>query len=55
MISGKVNASREARIEITVVGSDQQQTVSAIIDTGFTGFLTLPVQLTQVRQLAGKK
>jgi clan AA aspartic protease len=44
MINGAVNAFREARVEITVIGLNGQQTLSAIIDTGFTGFLTLPEQ-----------
>lgn len=43
MISGVVNADREAVIRLTVGGpSGQQQEIEAIIDTGFTGYLTLP-------------
>jgi clan AA aspartic protease len=43
MITGVVNANREAIIRLVVTGpSGQQQNTEAIIDTGFTGFLTLP-------------
>ena len=42
MISGTVNVNREAMIQIAVVGDNKQlRSVRAIIDTGFTGDLTL--------------
>lgn len=53
MITGVVNANREATIHLLAHGpSGQQQEVEAIIDTGFTGFLTLPPVLVQELDLA---
>ena len=46
MIIGVVNANREATIRLVVHGADRQtQEIEAVIDTGFTGFLTLPSSL----------
>ena len=46
MISGFMNTSLEAIIRLVVYGMDgQEREVEAIIDTGFTGFLTLPSTL----------
>jgi clan AA aspartic protease len=42
MITGVVNAEGEATIRLTVLGPSGQQAVEAVIDTGFSGFLTLP-------------
>jgi clan AA aspartic protease len=43
MIIGKVNTNREAIITLTVLGANQQrQEITAVVDTGYTGFLTLP-------------
>ncbi len=43
MIIGNVNSRREAIIQLGVLGeNDQRQGVKAAIDTGYTGFLTLP-------------
>jgi clan AA aspartic protease len=46
MITGVVTSSREAVIHVLVRGAhDQEAEVEAVIDTGFTGFLTLPARL----------
>lgn len=53
MIAGMVNASREATIRLMVLGPQGlQQEIEAIIDTGFTGFLTLPLPLVTTLGLA---
>jgi clan AA aspartic protease len=46
MITGVVNANHEATIPLVVHGAHgQQETIEAIIGTGFTGSLTLPSRL----------
>jgi len=46
VISGAVNASHEAVISLTVQGpSGLTRQIEAVIDTGFTGFLSLPLAL----------
>jgi len=53
MIIGFMNASLEAIVRFIVYGLDGQQCeVEAIIDTGFTGFLTLPSTLIASLDLA---
>jgi clan AA aspartic protease len=43
MMIGNVNANREAIVQLAVLGENQQkQGIKAVIDTGYTGFLTLP-------------
>ena len=52
MITGVVNADREATIRLVVTGpSGPQQEIEAILDTGFTGCLTLPPGLVAVLAL----
>ncbi len=46
MITGVVTANHEATILLVVHGAHgQQETIDAVIDTGFTGSLTLPLML----------
>ena len=43
MMMGNVNSRREAISQFAVLGeNNQRQAVKAVIDTGYTGFLTLP-------------
>jgi clan AA aspartic protease len=49
MITGVVNANHEATIPLVIHDAHgQQQTIEAVIDTGFTGSLTLPSTLIAV-------
>jgi clan AA aspartic protease len=53
MISGVVNINREATIRLVVSGpGGKQQDIEAIIDTGFTGFLTLPPAIVAALELS---
>ena len=46
MIQGVVNAAYEAVVSLTLQGADgQTQEIEAVVDTGYTGFLTLPPML----------
>jgi clan AA aspartic protease len=52
MIVGHVNSRREAIIQLAVLGeSNQPQGIKAIIDTGYTGFLTLPSAIITTLEL----
>ena len=52
MIRGAVNDAYEAVISLTVQGpSGQTREVQAVIDTGFTGFLSLPSALVTELEL----
>ena len=53
MITGMVNANREAIIQFVALGPQgHQQEIEAVIDTGFTGFLTMPSALVAALGLA---
>ena len=53
MITGTVTAEREAVINLQVCDtSGQQYSIEAVIDTGFTGALTLPSSLITTLGLA---
>ncbi len=46
MISGAVNTQREAVVSVSLLdANDAEQTVEAVLDTGFTGELTLAAKL----------
>jgi len=42
MMQGRVNQRYEATIGVAVISNESTQMVDAVIDTGFSGFLTLP-------------
>ncbi|MCT7982700.1 clan AA aspartic protease [Laspinema sp. A4] len=46
MMEGRVNTNCEAIISIVVANENRQsQLIDAVIDTGYTGFLTLPREI----------
>jgi clan AA aspartic protease len=48
MMNGRVNQNCEATIRFVVSSeSEQRQVIDAVIDTGFTGFLTLPMTVIE--------
>lgn len=52
MMMGNVNLRREAIIQFVVIGEDNQhQGIKAVIDTGYTGFLTLPSAIIMALEL----
>ncbi|MCY3801056.1 MAG: clan AA aspartic protease [Chloroflexi bacterium] len=52
MIQGMVNASHEAVVALSLQGPEgQAQDIEAVIDTGYSGFLTLPTALVSELEL----
>ncbi len=48
MLTGTVNANREARVKLSVRAPDgRQREVEAILDSGFNGSLTLPADIVE--------
>ena len=45
MMQGHVNQQCEAVISVAVRGGSQLKSVDAVIDTGFNGFLSLPISI----------
>lgn len=46
MIHGVVSRNREATISLVVVNESRQtKLITAVVDTGFTGFLSLPTEI----------
>lgn len=53
MITGLINADREALLRLAVYDQDGlAQEIEAVIDTGFSGYLTLPEVVVQTLGLA---
>ena len=52
MITGRVTATREATIEVLVCGpTGKQRPLSLVIDTGYDGYLAMPVALVAELEL----
>ena len=51
MITGKIRDERVAIIEVEVIGLNQRAKIDAILDTGFTDYLTLPELLIDYLKL----
>ncbi|MBE9033186.1 clan AA aspartic protease [filamentous cyanobacterium LEGE 11480] len=52
MMQGFVNESEEAIIAVVVRNGTKLRSVDAVIDTGFTGFLSLPISMIDALGLA---
>lgn len=55
MISGFVNFGREAVVRVVVRGPHSREEIEALVDTGFTAFLTLPQTLVVALELPFKR
>lgn len=47
MMYGEINARREVVMDVPLIAGGTSLTVSAIVDTGFDDFLTLPLALAE--------
>jgi clan AA aspartic protease len=45
MMQGYVNQNYEAMLSLVVSNGDKLKSITAVIDTGFTGFLSLPISI----------
>lgn len=54
MMQGTVNQNCEATLSVVVRNVDIMQSINAVIDTGFSGFLTLPSSVIAALDLTWK-
>ena len=53
MIQGRVNGALEAMVRLVIQGSfGRTREIEAVVDTGYTGFLTLPLALVAELELS---
>jgi clan AA aspartic protease len=52
MMQGRVNQNCEATLSIVVKNNTTTQLIDAVIDTGFSGFLTLPAEIISTLALS---
>lgn len=52
MMEGRVNQNCEATLSIVVRSNTTTQLIDAVIDTGFSGFLTLPSEIISTLRLS---
>jgi clan AA aspartic protease len=52
MMQGYVNQNYEAMLSLVVRNGDKLKSITAVIDTGFTGFLSLPISTVTELELS---
>jgi clan AA aspartic protease len=52
MMRGYVNQNYEAMLSLVVRNGDKLKSITAVIDTGFTGFLSLPIATIRELELS---
>ncbi|ARI83287.1 hypothetical protein [Microcystis aeruginosa] len=52
MMQGYINQNYEAMLSLVVRKGDKLKSINAVIDTGFTGFLSLPIATIRELELS---
>jgi clan AA aspartic protease len=52
MMQGYINQNYEAMLSLVVRNGDKLKSITAVIDTGFTGFLSLPIATIRELELS---